>query len=99
MRVALFLSRIAFVCNIFFLLALLLMWRNFIGNPVWVSTIGIAGYFLVAVFNPLANLWCFILLLRKRLLLYIPRWLAIFNFIFLLLQLQYILFLNDTFHS
>lgn len=99
MRVALFLSRVAFVCNVFFLLTLLLMWRNFIGNPVLVSTIGIAGYFLVAVFNPIANLWCFILLLRKRLLHYIPRWLALFNCIFLLLQLQYILFLNDTLHT
>jgi hypothetical protein len=29
----------------------------------------------------------------------VPRWLVIANFIFLILQLQYILFLNDKLHT
>lgn len=99
MRTVLFLSRIAFICNLFSLFAILLLWRNFIEGQAVVSTIGIIGYFLAVIFNPLVNLIYLILLLRKKLFPAVPRWLVLANFIFLLLQLQYILFLNDKLHT
>ena len=99
MRFVLFLSRIAFICNLFFLLALLVRITNVAGNGLAVSTIGITGYFLVALFNPLVNLIYLFLLFRKKLFISLPRWLVLSNFIFLLLQLQYILFLNGQLDS
>ena len=100
MRWLLFLSRIAFICNLFFLLTVLLQWRNIIGNEQVVSTVIIVGYFFaVIIFNPFVNLSYLVTLLRKKPLFnFVPRWLVLTNFIFLLLQLQYLLFLNDTLH-
>jgi hypothetical protein len=100
MRSLLFLSRIAFICNIFFLLTVLLQWRNIIGDERVTSTVVIIGYFFaVFLFNPVVNLSYLITLMRRRSLFsFIPCWLVLANFIFLLLQLQYILFLNDTIH-
>ncbi|TCZ74413.1 hypothetical protein [Flaviaesturariibacter aridisoli] len=97
MRLTLFLSRVAFICNVFFLLMLLLRLGLPARSEALASTIAIAGYFLVLLFNPLANLLCGLLLLRRRLLPAVPRWLALSNFIFLLLQVQYILYINGTF--
>jgi hypothetical protein len=99
MRFVLFLSRIAFICNIFSLFAIVVLWKNIITAQAVVSTIGIIGYFLAVVFNPLVNFLYLVLLLRKKLFINIPGWLVIANFIFLLLQLQYILFLNDKLHT
>jgi len=83
----------------FFLVAVLLRMFPAANNGVAVSTAVIVGYFLVALFNPLVNLIYLVLLIRRKLFISLPRWLVMLNFIFLLLQLQYILFLNDTFHS
>jgi hypothetical protein len=99
MRSVLFLSRIAFICNIFSIFAIVLLWRNLVTATAVVSTIGIVGYFMAAVFNPLVNILYLFLLMRKKLFINIPRWLVMANFIFLLLQLQYILFLNDYLHT
>ncbi len=97
MRWTLFLSRLAFICNIFSLVCILLLWRNFISDEAVVSTTFIIGYFLAIIFNPLVNIiYLTILLRRRRLAEYLPKWLAVTNFIFLLVQLQYIFFLNDT---
>jgi len=99
MRWLLFLSRIAFICNLFFLLTVLLQWRNLGGNDAVISTIIIIGYVFAIVVNPLVNIFYLFMLIRKKPLLQrLPKWLVLANFIFLLLQLQYLLFLNDTFH-
>ena len=100
MRWLLFLSRVAFICNLFFLLTVLLQWRNLIGDERVASTVVIIGYFFaVFVFSPIVNLSYGVTLLRKKpLFTFVPRWLVLTNFIFLLLQLQYIFFLNDTIH-
>ncbi|MDQ3682592.1 MAG: hypothetical protein M3352_05910 [Bacteroidota bacterium] len=99
MRWLLFLSRIAFICNLFFLLTVLLQWRNLGGNDAVISTIIIIGYVFAILVNPLVNIFYVFMLIRKKPLLQrLPKWLVLANFIFLLLQLQYLLFLNDTFH-
>jgi hypothetical protein len=92
----LFLSKVAFICNLFFLLTWLLRYVNYVHDPAAVSTIVVIGYFLaVAIFNPLVNIIYLVMLLRKtNPAAVVPLWLVLTNFIFLLLQLQYMLFLN-----
>ncbi|RYY39881.1 MAG: hypothetical protein EOO08_08275 [Chitinophagaceae bacterium] len=97
MRLVLFLSRVAFVCNVFFLLALLVRMGLPSKDEAVTGTIVVAGYALAALFNPLVNGIYLVLLLRKRLLANVPRWLALSNFVFLLLQVQYILFINGNY--
>jgi hypothetical protein len=93
MRLLGFLSRLAFICNICFLLSVtILMWPD---PPVGeiISLIIIIGYSLAIVINGIVNIGYGIsLLARKSLRNFIPLWLIIANFLFLLTQL--ILFLK-----
>src|SRR5215207_3309627 len=102
MRWLSFLLRVAFICNIFFLLSVVLHFSSFLRDQAIVSTVVIIGYVLsVFVFNPLANIICFMLLLfKKELFNTVPKWLVLTNFVFLILQIIYILlFLNDTVYN
>ena len=97
-----FLSRVAFICNLAFLLSVLLQWQPVISNKALLSTIVIAGYVLAPVlFSPVVNILYAVLLFKKKpLAAFVPRWLAVANFIFLLVQLLFVLFfLHDPFHS
>ncbi len=99
MRWLSFLSKLALVCNIFFLLSVALHFNSFLKDQAIVSTIVIIGYALaVFIFTPLVNMIYFaLLILRKRLFDIVPKWLMLTNFVFLLLQILYvILFLNDS---
>jgi hypothetical protein len=101
MRWCHFFSRVAFICNLFFLVSVLLQWRLFFTNPAALSTVLIAGFLLAPfLFNPLVNLVYLALLIRRKpLAIYVPQWLARTNFIFLLLQFLFVLFfLHDPFH-
>lgn len=99
MRLLLFLSRLALICNVFFLLTVLLQWRNLVEDKAALSTILIIGYVFAMLINPLVNLFYIgLILFRKPLRTTVPGWLVVTNFIFLIVQLQYILFLNDTPH-
>lgn len=96
----LFLSRVALVCNVFFLVAASLQWKDYIGNSEAVSTIVILGYFLaVFLFSPLVNfLYAIQWVRRKEVFSHVPRWLVLTNFLFLVLQVIFIVFfLNGTF--
>jgi hypothetical protein len=96
MRTIRFLSRVAFICNLFFLLAFSLQLVNWINQPDITGTILITGFFFAALFNPLVNLCILILFLfRKKPSLHVPAWLITANLMFLLLQFFYILYLND----
>ena len=77
-------------------------WYTIMEDPAAVSTVIIIGYVLaVFVFNPIVNiLYLAIWGLRRRLFDVVPRWLVIVNFLFLLLQLFYLIFVfHDTQHS
>lgn len=92
------LSRVAFICNVLFVAAAALRYKNFINNEAIASMLIISGYFLGAfVFNPIVNiLYAIALGSKKKLVSFAPKWLAITNFIFLMLQLVYFLYLlND----
>lgn len=95
MRWVLFLSRVAFICNAFFLLAVSLQLGKWFQNQDAEATTIIIGYFMAALLNPAANLCCFILLVsnRKKLAI-VPKWLMIVNALFLILQILYIFHLN-----
>lgn len=97
----LFISRVALVCNLLFVLSAVLQWRLFIANEALVSIIVVAGYFLaVFLFSPLVNLLYLVQwFLKRNLLQVVPLWLVVVNFSFLLVQILFIIFyLNDTFH-
>lgn len=99
MRWLLFLSRVAFICNLLFVVSALLQWKAFIPNAGVVSTIVIGGYFLaVFVFSPLVNvLYVVQALVKKNLVLEVPRWLVVSNVLFFLVQIIFItLYLNDS---
>ena len=102
MRWLSFLSKLAFVCNLFFLLSVLLHFDSFLEDQAIVSTIVIIGYALaVFIFTPLVNMIYFaFFVLRKKLFGMVPKWLVLTNFVFLLLEILYvILFLNDSVYN
>jgi len=100
MRWLLFLSRLAFVCNIFFLLAVSLQFGNWIHNPDVTATIAVMGYFMVVLLNPLVNIcYAVLFLFRKKFWTIVPSWIITANILFLIMQIFYILYLNDTKHT
>lgn len=96
-----FFSHVAFICNIFFLLSVLLQYKTFIEEETIVSNIIILGYFMaVFLFNPLVNvLYAIVICFKRKLFQLVPKWIVLTNFIMLIMQILYIiLFLNDTIH-
>ena len=79
-----------------------LHFNSFLEDQALVSTVVIIGYALaVFIFTPLVNiLYLAFLLLRKKLFDVVPKWMVITNFIFLLLQIAYVIFfLNGSPYS
>lgn len=97
MRWLLFLSRLAFICNLFFLLSASLQVYDWAQNSEVNSTILIIGYFLALLLNPLTNLFYLVAaMLRKKLTDAVPLWLIISNIIFLVIQLLFIIYLTAS---
>jgi hypothetical protein len=91
-----FLSRLAFICNIFFLFAVLLQTTNWLPQQDITGTVAIIGYFMALIVNPLVNLcYLVLLLLGKKAKIGTKRWLVVANMVFLLLQIIFIFYLND----
>jgi hypothetical protein len=88
-----FLSRLAFICNICFLLSATIL---LLGHPPGgeiISLVIILGFSMAIVVNVIVNIGYGIsLIARKSLSDYIPLWLIIANFLFFITQL--ILFLK-----
>ena len=99
-RMLLFFSRVAFICNICFLLAFSVQLTDWIKNEDISSMVALIGYVMGFIINPLLILSYFLLLIfsRKR-LKSVPSWLLTANILFLVIQILYILYLNDTRHS
>ncbi|HEY9364421.1 MAG TPA: hypothetical protein VIQ00_14230 [Chitinophagaceae bacterium] len=95
MRWLLFLSRLAFICNIFFLLSASLQVYDWAANNDFNGTIIIIGYFMALLLNPLVNLTCLVILvIRKKLPDVLPTWLPLANLVFLIMQLLFIIYLT-----
>ncbi|MGK2864826.1 MAG: hypothetical protein ACSLE0_23040 [Chitinophagaceae bacterium] len=96
MRWLLFLSRVAFICGIFFILSVSLLFWDWVKDDATVSTIITLGYIMGLVLVPGVNLCYFIVLLvKKRIRVYVPFWLVMANILFLFILLFYIFNLND----
>ena len=95
MRWLLFLSKLAFICNLLFIPAFILQIKNFIGDPDLSSYIIIIGFVFAILFNPVTNL-CYLVLFftNKKKLSIIPGWLIVINVLFLFFQVIFLLLMN-----
>jgi hypothetical protein len=100
MRWLLFLSRLAFICGIFFLLSLSLLFRNWLPDDGAVSTVITIGYFMGLLIVPVTVLsYMGVWAIKRKLNPYVPRWLVIANIVFLFVLLYYIFYLNDPYYN
>jgi hypothetical protein len=87
MRLLRLLSRVAFICNVCFLLASLVQYLPHPPEGEIISSIIVLGYFLSVIVNVLVNLSLLILFIFGKLKAAgIPVWLLIVNFLFFVVQ-------------
>ena len=99
MRWLLFLSRVAFITGIFFLLSVSLLIRDWAQDDAITSTIIMIGFVMGLVLVPIVNLcYLIVLFVKRRLTLYIPLWIVIANILFLFILIFYIFYLNDPYY-
>jgi hypothetical protein len=88
MQVLRLLSRVAFICNVCFILASFIQWLPYKVEGGAVSLIIVLGYLLAILVNVAVNVSVLLLLLIGRLRKAgIPVWLVIVNFLFFILQI------------
>ena len=88
MQALLFFSRVAFICNICYLLTWVFYITPSLGDGHVVSTVLVLGVLVAAVLNILVNCFIIVLVLRgKWLWPVIPKWLVIFNAVCLIPQI------------
>ena len=86
------LSRVAFICNICFLLASFVQWLPNPPEGGLISLIIILGYLLAILVNTVVNVWVIAgLVVRKLKKDMIPTWLLVINFAFFAIQLLLLL--------
>jgi threonine/homoserine/homoserine lactone efflux protein len=96
MRIVRLLSRVAFICNICFLLASFIQWLPHPPEGALISLIIVLGWLLSILVNFIVNGWVIGLLVAGKLrAASIPRWLLIVNGLFFIIQLA-LLILNRT---
>ena len=95
MRWLLFLSRLAFICGICFLLSLSLRFFEWTKDQEIASTIIVIGYFIGMLVVPVTVIcYLIVLMAKKNIVAFIPLWLIISNIIFLFVLLIYIISIN-----
>jgi hypothetical protein len=100
MRWLLFLSRLAFICGICFLLSLSLRFYEWTKDQDIASTIITIGYFIGILVVPATMLCYLVVVIRKKnLIAAVPLWLIISNVIFLFILLIYIISINAQSNS
>ena len=99
MRWLLFLSRLAFICGVFFLLSVSLLMQEWISDENLKSTIITIGYFMGMIIIPIVNLsYVIVFLIKRKIREFVPLWLISINFLFLLALLFFIFYLNDPYY-
>jgi hypothetical protein len=93
MRWLLFLSRLAFICGVCFLLSLSLLTWGWTKDEAISSTVIIIGFVIGLLVVP-ATLICYLVVLVKKKLLPVPLWLVISNIVFMFILMLYIIFIN-----
>ena len=95
MRWLLFLSKLAFICNLAFLVSFFFSVTNWLNNHDIKAYIIIIGWVLSAVFNPVVvSIYLIIFWVKKKNLAVVPVWLIVMNILFLFLQLLSLLLMN-----
>ena len=95
MRWLLFLSKLAFICNLAFLVSFVLKATNWLDNQDIKAYIIIIGWVLSAIFNPVVVFIYLILFwVKRKNLAVVPVWLIVMNILFLFLQLVFLLLMN-----
>jgi len=92
MRLLRFLSRVAFICNICYLLTSLAQYVPNLEDGNILSTMIVLGWFFSILVNVLVNGWILVVWAFRKGRLEVPRWLMIVNFIFLVVQLLILFF-------
>ena len=88
MRLLRFLSRVAFICNVCFLLASCTQWLPALPDNALLSDIIVLGYLVSLVVNLIVGLMMIVLLLAGQVRKTgIPVWLLIVNFVFFIVQI------------
>ncbi len=99
MRWLLFLSRLAFICGIFFLLSMSLLVYDWAKDDAVTSTIVMIGYVMGLLIVPFVVIsYLVVLFIKRKLTEYIPLWLVLTNTLFLFILLFYIFYLNDPYY-
>ena len=95
MRWLLFLSKLAFICNLAFLVSFIFRATNWLDNHDIRAYIIIIGWVLSVIFNPMVVL-CYLMffLIKRKILAIVPAWLMVVNIFFLFLQLVFLLLMN-----
>jgi hypothetical protein len=80
-------------------LSLSLLIEDWLTDKVSVSTIITIGYFMGLIFLPVTS-FCYlaVLLIKRKLKVYVPLWLVMANVFFCLLLVYFIFYLNDPFY-
>jgi hypothetical protein len=99
MRWLLFLSRLAFICGVCFLISLVFLMMNRDNVEPFSQTIIMIGYAFGLVVVPVTII-CYagVLVSGKKLTSIVPRWLVLMNVLFLFVLLFYIFYLNDPYY-
>lgn len=99
MRWLLFLSRLAFICGLFFVASVSLLINDWVKDPVLESTIITIGYVMSLLLLPLTNL-CYtgVLMIKRKLTTYVPLWLVLANLLLFLFLIFFIFYLNDPYY-
>jgi len=99
MRWLLFLSRLAFICGLFFLASVSLLINDWVKDPTLESTIITTGYTMGMIILPATNIcYLIVLIIRRRLKLYVPLWLVLANLLLFLFLIFFIFYLNDPYY-
>jgi len=99
MRWLLFLSRLAFICGLFFPLAISLRMKDWVKEETLASNIITIGYFMGMIIVPV-TVFCYLLvfIIKGKIREYVPAWLVTANVIFLFAFLYYIFYLDDPYY-
>ncbi len=95
MRWLLFLSRLAFICGLFFLASLSLLVKDWLDDKSLVSTIITIGFFMGMIIVPITLLcYLFTWLAGKKPFATVPKWLALSILFFLFVYAGYVYYSN-----
>jgi len=87
MRPLLFATRMAFICNMLFILCLIIQRTyDFIPNKDLSSMVVLLGWMVAPIQNLIANIWYGLVLVSKS-TIRLPQWIAVFNLSLLIIQM------------